>query len=149
MKATRKRVAIVATLIILGAFGAWAFAPLFLETRIDVVAPEGYTILEGEGTWQGVDDFHFARGVAKILGNGHGDYLLRVENFGVRNGPDIRFFLSIDASVGPGDIDLGSVPATSGNYNVAIPGGTDVSVIRHVLVHCVPADFLFARASLA
>jgi len=149
MRITRTRVAILAILALLGAGATWAAAPLFLETRANVPLPEGFTFLVREGTWQGVDDFHFARGVARILGNGAGDYVLRLENFSVRNGPDIRFFLSSDATVGPGDLDLGSVPATTGSYNVPIPRGTDVAAFGYALVHCVPANFLFGSAALA
>lgn len=149
MRLTKKRALLVAIVLTIGGFGAWALSPLVLETRLDVLAPEGFTVLEAQGTWQGVDGFHFAHGIAKILGNGQGDHVLRVENFSVRNGPDIRFFLSADGTVGPGDIDLGSVPGTSGNYNVAIPRGTDVSTFEYVLIHCVPANFLFAQAALA
>jgi hypothetical protein len=148
MRITRKRIAILAALVVLGAGAAWAASPLFIETRADVAPPEGFSVLVSEGTWQGVDGFHFARGVARILGNGQGDFVLRLEDFSVRNGPDIHFFLSSDGSVGPGDLDLGSVPATTGSYHVPIPGGTDVQPFGFALVHCVPANFLFASAAL-
>ena len=59
------------------------------------------------------------------------------------------FFLSSDGTVGPGDIDLGSVPATMGNYNVPIPPGVDIDGVNFALVHCVPANFLFASAPLS
>ena len=149
MRPTRKRIVILAALVVIGMGAAWALAPLFIETRANVAPPTGFTILVSQGTWQGVDDFHFARGIAKILGNAQGEYLLRLENFSVRNGPDIHFFLSGGRSVGAGDIDLGSVPATTGNYNVRIPGGTDVAGFGYTLVHCVPANFLFGSAALA
>lgn len=127
----------------------WALAPLFLDPRAEVPAPAGFTDLLAEGTWRGVDDFHFASGAAKILGNGEGEYVLRLEDFRVRNGPDIHFFLSADAAYTPGDVDLGRVPATSGNYNVPIPAGASPSDAGFVLVHCVPANVLFATADLS
>lgn len=148
MRITLKRIAILAVLVLLVVASTWAAAPLFIETRANVPRPAGFTVLVREGTWQGVDDFHFARGTARILGNGAGDYVLRLENFSVRNGPDIRFFLSADGTVGPGDVDLGSVLATMGNYNVPISQGSDVESFHYALVHCVPANFLFGRAAL-
>lgn len=102
-----------------------------------------------QGPWPGVDGFHFAEGTAIVLSDGQGGYVLRLENFRVRNGPDIHFFLPADAIVGPGDIDLGTVPATTGSYNVPIPEGTDISDVNFALVHCVPANFLFASAPLS
>lgn len=145
---TRKRIVILVLLVLVVAGGTWAAAPLFLETRANVPPPEGFTVVVSEGAWQGVDSFHFGQGIAKILGNGAGDYVLRLENFSVRNGPDIHFFLSPDAAIGAGDLDLGSVPATVGSYNVPIPSGTDIDAFGYAIVHCVPANFVFARAAL-
>ena len=146
---TGKRIAILAALVVIGIGGAWAAAPLFLETRSEVPAPAGFVNFVKHGTWMGVDGFHFAEGTATILSNGQGDYVLRLENFRVRNGPDIHFFLSADSQVGPGDVDLGTVTATMGNYNVPIPPGVDVDGVNFALVHCVPANFLFASAPLS
>ncbi len=146
---TKKRIAILAVVAVATLVGTWAAAPLFIETRAEQPTPTGFTVPVKQGTWRGVDSFHFAEGTATILRNGVGDFILRLENFHVRNGPDIRFFLSGDATVGPGDIDLGTVPATKGNYNVPIPPGVDVDGVNFALVHCVPANFLFASASLS
>jgi len=146
---TKRRIAILSVLAVAAIVGAWAAAPLFIETRSEQPIPSGFTGPLKQGTWQGVDSFHFAEGTAVILQNSDGEYLLRLENFHVRNGPDIRFFLSGDATVGPGDIDLGTVPATMGNYNVPIPEGVDINSVNFALVHCVPANFLFASAPLS
>lgn len=126
----------------------WLAAPLFLTTQANVPAPDDFTDVVKEGMWEGRDDFHFASGRAAILGNGRGDYILRLEDFRVRNGPDIEFFLSADGAFQVGDIGLGDVPATEGSYNVAIPAGTDVGEVRFALVHCVPFNVLFATAEL-
>jgi hypothetical protein len=127
----------------------WLAAPLFLTTRANTPAPAGFTEVVKEGTWHGQDDFHFAEGRAAILGNGEGDYILRLDAFRVRNGPDIEFFLSVDGAFQAGDVALGDVPATEGSYHVAIPRGTDVGAIRFALVQCVPFNVLFATAELA
>lgn len=149
MGTNRRRVAILLVLAVGIAAATWAAAPLFTETRSDVPRPEGFTVLVREGTWQGVDDFHFASGIARIFGNGAGDHVMRLENFSVRNGPDIRFFLSADRAVGPGDLELGAVTATAGSYNIPIPRGSNVQEFGYALIHCVPANFLFASAALA
>ena len=149
MRITRRRLAFAVLLALIFASASWALAPLFLTTHADVAPPETFTSVVKQGTWAGVDGFHFGTGDAKILTDGEGGYLLRLEDFGVRNGPDIHFLLSADGTVGPGDADLGPVPATTGSYHVAIPAGTDVSSVGFALVHCIPANFLFARAPLA
>jgi hypothetical protein len=146
---TTKRLAILAALAVGAVVGAWAAAPLFLETRSNQPVPAGFAEVVKQGSWRGVDSFHFAEGAAIILGDGEGAYVLRLENFRVRNGPDIHFFLSVDGTVGPGDVDLGTVPATTGSFNVPIPAGTDVRAMNYALVHCVPANFLFAIAPLS
>jgi len=146
---TRRRVALLAILAVAAVVGTWAAAPLFIETRAEQPTPTGFTISVKQGTWRGADSFHFAEGTATILRNEMGELLLRLENFHVRNGPDIRFFLSGDATVGPGDIDLGTVPATMGSYNVPIPASVDINSVNFALVHCVPANFLFASAPLS
>ena len=148
MRFSRKRFVIAALLIGAVPVATWALAPLFIETRADVAPPSDFPVLVLQGTWQGVDDFHYASGTAKILGDGRGQFVLRIEAFRVRNGPDIHLFLSEDRAVGAGDVDLGSVPATMGNYNVAIPIGFDPATVHFALVHCVPANFLFASAEL-
>lgn len=145
---TRKRIAVLAILAVAAVVGTWAAAPLFIETRAEQPAPTGFTVVK-QGTWRGVDSFHFAEGTAAILRDETGELVLRLENFRVRNGPDIHFFLSSDAQIDPGDIDLGSVTATVGNYNVPIPRGADISAVNFAIVHCVPANFIFATAALA
>jgi hypothetical protein len=140
---------VVAILVVAVPLGVWLAAPLFIVTQVNVPAPESFSEVVKQGTWRGQDDFHVASGTAKILGNGQGEYILRLEDFNVRNGPDIEFFLSADAVVGAGDVALGDVPATTGSYNVAIPAGTDIGTVSYVLVHCVPFNVLFATAALA
>ena len=53
--------------------------------------------LRAFGVWSGADDFHFARGEVLIIETEPGVFILRVENFSVRNGPDLFVYLSPDA----------------------------------------------------
>src|SRR3990172_3658511 len=165
MHGTRTRIAIIALLVVASAAGAWLAGPLFLVTRANAPVPAGFETVVKEGTWAGRDDFHFASGSARILTDGRGAYVLRLEAFRVQNGPDIELFLSShspyqtapdtelflpsDAAYAASDVVLGDVPATDGSYNVPIPAGTDVSAVTHALVYCVPFHVLFATAALA
>lgn len=145
---TRRRIAITGLLVVASAVGAWLASPLFIVTHANAPAPTGFETVVKEGTWVGQDEFHFASGSARILTDGRGAYLLRLESFRVRDGPDIEFFLSADAAYDVSDVGLGDVPATEGSYNVPIPAGTGVSGVTHVLVYCVPFHVVFATAAL-
>ena len=149
MHGTRTRTTIIALLVVASAAGAWLAGPLLLVTRANAPVPAGFETVVKEGTWAGRDDFHFASGSARILTDGRGAYVLRLEAFRVQNGPDIELFLSSDAAYDASDVVLGDVPATDGSYNVPIPAGTDVSAVTHALVYCVPFHVLFATAALA
>lgn len=146
---TRKRLAAIALAVVAAGVGWYLASPLFVATRSNEAVPSEFTVVVKQGAWQGRDDFHFASGVARILGDGQGAFLLRLEDFRMQNGPDIEFFLSADARYDSEDVGLGNVPATSGSYNVAIPAGTDIASVGFVLVWCVPFGVLFATAALS
>lgn len=148
-KLTRKRIALLAVGLIILAGAAWAVSPYFITTNQQEATPGDYTTVVKAGTWVGRGDgIHSGSGNVKILTNDQGIYILRLENFSVTNGPDVHFFLSPERDVTAGSVDLGKVTGTQGNYNVAIPQGTDVTAMRYALVYCVPFKVLFARAAL-
>jgi hypothetical protein len=105
------------------------------------------TVLSGE--WAGADDFHFARGDALIIETEPGTFVLRLENFSVRNGPDLFVYLSPD----PGGyteaaIELGTLKATDGAFNYEIPAGISVEEMRSAVVWCKQFAVLFGSAPL-
>ncbi len=103
-----------------------------------------------EGEFEGTDDFHFARGKALLIETAPDVYVLRVEEFSVRNGPDLFVYLSPSAEGNAdGFIDLGSLKATDGAFNYDIPAGTDVSQFKSAIVWCKAFSVLFAVAPLA
>lgn len=101
------------------------------------------------GMWMGADAFHFAEGDALIIEVAPGQYVLRVENFSIRNGPDLYMMLSPDPD-GYTDaaLNLGSLRATDGAFNYDIPPGTDLSTYQSVVVWCEDFAVLFATARL-
>lgn len=102
------------------------------------------------GQFEGADDFHFGRGRAQLIETGPGRYTLRLEDFSVRNGPDLFVYLSPSASgYAEGAINLGRLKATDGAFNYDIPPGTDVSQVKSVVVWCRRFSVLFATAPLA
>ncbi len=103
-----------------------------------------------EGEFEGTDDFHFARGKALLIETAPDVYVLRFEEFSVRNGPDLFVYLSPSVEGNAdGFIDLGSLKATDGAFNYDIPAGTDVSQFKSAIVWCKAFSVLFAVAPLA
>ena len=113
------------------------------------VAEEPAARLVAMGEWQGADDFHFARGQAYIVETAPGVYILRVENFSVRNGPDLFVYLSRDPDGWEDEaVNLGDLKATDGAFNYDIPPELDVSEFRSAVVWCRRFAVLFGHATL-
>ncbi len=102
-----------------------------------------------EGQFRGADDFHFGRGKALLIETAPRRYALRVEDFSVRNGPDLFVYLSPDTAGGSeGALNLGRLKATDGAFNYEVPAGTDVSRFGSAIVWCRRFSVLFAAAPL-
>ena len=77
-----------------------------------------------QGRFRGADDFHFGRGRARLLETAPGRFVVRFEDFAVRNGPDLYVYLSPRADgYAKGAIELGPLRATDGSFNTQGPGG--------------------------
>ncbi|HEY6568676.1 MAG TPA: DM13 domain-containing protein [Candidatus Limnocylindrales bacterium] len=101
------------------------------------------------GRFSGTDDFHFGRGTAILREVEAGRWVVRLEDFAVRNGPDLYVVLSPDPGGYTDDaIEVGRLKATDGNFNMRVPDGTDVSEVRSVLIWCKQFSHLFAVAPL-
>jgi len=102
-----------------------------------------------QGEFRGADDFHFGRGAALLIETAPGQYVLRFEDFSVRNGPDLYVYLSDDPeSYGDSTLELGTLKATDGAFNYDVPAGTDISRFKSAVVWCKQFSVLFAVASL-
>ena len=101
------------------------------------------------GEWKGADDFYFARGSALVVEVASGQYVLRVEDFSVRNGPDLFVMLSPSATgYQEGALKLGRLKATDGAFNYDIPIGADLAKFQSVVVWCERFTTLFGTATL-
>ena len=102
------------------------------------------------GEFQGTDEFYFGRGTASLIETAPGTWIVRFEDFSVRNGPDLYVYLSPKPGGYAKDaVELGTLKATDGAFNYAIPVGTDLSKVRSVIVWCKQFSHLFAFAPLA
>jgi hypothetical protein len=104
-----------------------------------------------QGQFRGADDFHFGRGTALLIETAPGQYVLRFEDFSVRNGPDLFVYLSPDPNGDDveGAINLGGLKGTDGAFNYDVPAGTDVSQYKSALVWCRQFAVQFAVAPLS
>ena len=133
---------------------AWYLgSPLFISTSVDEAAPTAPAAggPGRSGTFAGADEFHFGRGTARIVEAGPGGAAtLRLENFEVRNGPDLYVYLSPSAGgYADGAIELGRLKADKGNQNYEVPAGTDLGSIRSVVIWCRQFAVQFAAAPLS
>lgn len=108
--------------------------------------------LELAGSFHGSDEFHFGRGTARLIEVAPGSYVVRLEDFAVRNGPDLYVYLSPSADGYTRDaIELGRLKADRGNQNYDVPSGAlrDPTRAASVVVWCKQFSHLFATAPLA
>ena len=101
-----------------------------------------------EGQFQGADDFHFGEGKALLIETEPGVYVLRLEEFSVRNGPDLFVYLSPDPDgYDDAGLDLGTLKGTDGAFNYEVPAGTDVTQFQSAVIWCKAFEVLFAHAT--
>ena len=101
------------------------------------------------GSFIGADEFHFGEGTARLVETSPGQFTLRLEDFAVRNGPDLYVYLSPDAAeYAEGSIELGRLKADRGNQNYDVPAGIDLSKVESVVIWCKQFAVLFATADL-
>jgi hypothetical protein len=100
------------------------------------------------GTFHGTDDFHFGRGTASIIEVQPGRYHLRLDDFSVRNGPDLYVYLSTAPDDYADDaLEIGTLKATDGSFGYDLPAGTDPSRFRSAIIWCKQFSHLFAVAA--
>lgn len=116
------------------------------------VAPSAAPLLARSGPFHGSDEFHFGRGTARLIEVSPGEFVVRLEDFAVRNGPDLFVYLSPDPDgYATGAIELGKLKADTGNQNYTVPAGalSDPDVAASVVIWCKQFSHLFATAPLA
>lgn len=106
---------------------------------------EPVTVATGE--FEGTDEFHFGSGTASIIEVEPGRYHLRLEDFSVRNGPDLYVYLSTAADDYADDaVEVGLLKATDGSFGYDLPANTDPSRFRSAIIWCKQFSHLFAVA---
>lgn len=99
------------------------------------------------GEFSGTDEFHFGHGTASIVEVEPGRFHLRLDDFSVRNGPDLFVLLSPSAEgYAEGSLELGRLKATDGSFGYDLPAGVDPGEFRSALIWCKQFSHLFAVA---
>jgi hypothetical protein len=109
-------------------------------------------LLARSGSFVGSDDFHFGRGTARLLEVAPGSFIVRLEDFAVRNGPDLYVYLSPAADgYARGAIELGRLKPDRGNQNYDVPPGAlaEPAIAASVVIWCKQFSHLFATAPLS
>jgi hypothetical protein len=101
------------------------------------------------GSFRGTDDFHYGRGTATIIETAPGRFTLRLEDFSVRNGPDLFVYLSpVADDYAQGALELGRLKATDGAFGYELPQGVDPADFPSAIIWCKQFSHLFAVAPL-
>lgn len=113
-------------------------------------APATPRPIELAGEFHGSDEFHFGRGTARLVETAPGTFVVRLEDFAVRNGPDLFVYISPSADgYADGAIELGKLKADTGNQNYDVPAGAlaDPTRAGSVIIWCKQFSHLFATAT--
>lgn len=107
------------------------------------------------GRFRDQDRFHKGSGGATIYRLADGSQLLRLEDFNVTNGPDLRVILTraqdpeqAGEVTGPGHLELSKLKGNMGNQNYPVPDDADVSSFNSVVIFCKPFKVIFSVAPL-
>ena len=94
------------------------------------------------GQFRAQDHFHRGTGTATIYSLADGTQLLRLTDFQVTNGPDLRVILTRSQNpeeagqvTGPGHLELAELKGNMGNRNCPIPNDADGSTFNLSLIH--------------
>jgi hypothetical protein len=105
------------------------------------------------GDFKDADSFHKGSGKATVYQLPDGSHVLRLEEFSVTNGPDLRVLLASHPA--PTDraelgdyLELGSLKGNMGNQNYEIPASAELSQFKSVVIYCKPFHVVFSTATL-
>lgn len=108
-----------------------------------------------QGQVEGTDSLHRGRGQAIIGRAANGQWVLRLENFSVTNGPDLYVYLSANPQpenhnqVTEGGLNLGKLKAPEGALNYTLPADFDPGKYQSVVIYCLQFQVVFATATLS
>ncbi|MGQ0568027.1 MAG: DM13 domain-containing protein [Armatimonadota bacterium] len=126
-----------------------------VETSSSEAMPAGASqgAIVARGAFTGADDFHKGEGTATVYRAGQ-ELVLRLDQFKVTNGPDLRVILTKSespktrADVQEGYIEVARLKGNVGSQNYNLPQGVTLAEYKAVVIYCKPFHFIFATAPL-
>ncbi len=108
------------------------------------------------GSFRDADRFHRGEGTATVYRTPEGALLLRLEEFRVTNGPDLRVLISpapnpddgSDVDIG-GYVEVGRLKGNVGSQNYELPPGLGEDGLGSVIIYCWPFRVVFSVAALS
>ena len=121
-------------------------------TASDANAP----LAELSGAFMDADSFHKGSGTATIYNLGADEQrILRLEDFQVTNGPDLRVLLANAANpeshgdlADAGYVELGKLKGNVGSQNYEISADVSLDDVKSVVIYCNPFRVIFSVAAL-
>ena len=119
----------------------------------DAMKMDASVVKVKSGSFRDADSFHKGSGTATIYSSPDGQNVLRLEDFRVTNGPDLRVLLVPNPDPQGRDdvegyIELGKLKGNMGNQNYFLPDGEDGSGYGSVVIYCRPFHVVFSVATL-
>ena len=108
------------------------------------------------GQFRDADSFHQGSGTATVYDLGaDGGQILRLEDFRVTNGPDLRVLLANAPNPGShsdlddaGYVELAKLKGNVGSQNYDIPANLSLADVQSVVIYCNPFRVVFSVATL-
>ncbi len=135
-----------------------------LERPIDEVMPDASGSAGSQaqpqagltGQFRDADSFHKGAGTATVYDLGSEDgHILRLEDFRVTNGPDLRVLLANATNPeshsdleDAGYVELGKLKGNVGSQNYDIPSSVSLADVQSVVIYCNPFRVVFSVATL-
>ena len=120
----------------------------------EMEAGEAIRVVTGE--FRGADRFHNGEGSATVYRLPDGGLILRLEDFRVTNGPDLRVLVSPAPNPDDGSevktegyVELGGLKGNVGNQNYDISPDYPEEDLGSILIYCKPFRVIFAVAALS
>lgn len=136
----------------------WYMAsPIWIDREVSEFLPSDASLtVVRTGRFSDADRAHEGEGVAEILLTADGTHLLRLSDFRVTNGPDLKVWLvtaadpkaSRDVSASEW-LSLGPLKGNIGDQIYPIPEDAEIDRYRSVVIWCEQFSVLFSPAPLA
>jgi len=135
----------------------WYLAsPLWINVEVsESLSEQSQSATLATGNFRDRDTVHKGSGTATIFRGDTGELTLRLTEFQVTNGPDLKVWLvsarhvTGDEAVKMSDyVALGPLKGNIGDQNYDIPEGTDIGAYPSVVIWCEQFGVLFSAADL-